>query len=282
MQDFDFVDETLDINLTQSYCLSIQLSLNGLSFCILDPVRNKYIALSHQNFENDLAFDDLLNTIENIFKKDDLLGHSYKNTKLIWLSNKNTLIPDSYFNKGNLKKYFEFNQKLDDLDELHFKKLKYIDAYSVYVIPNQITNIFIKQFPKLSFYNQQVPFIDHALFKYHSESKKVFVNVNDEFIDMSITESGKLLLYNNFMYKTEMDIIYFIMYVFDRFNLNTENTELILSGFIDKKTSIYSKLKGFISHLKFDKPPEDFSYSYTFNKIPPQSFTTLFNLHLCE
>lgn len=282
MQDFAFVNETLDINLTQSYYLSIQVNLNGLSFCILDPVRNKYIALSHQNFENDLAFDDLLNTIENIVKKDNLLSHSYKSIKFIWLSNKNTFIPSSYFNKENLKKYFEFNQKLDDLDEIHFKELKYVDAYSVFVIPYQIANIFIKQFPDLNFYNQQIPFIEHALFKYHSESKKVFVNVNDEFIDLSITESGKLLLYNNFMYKTELDMIYFIMYVFDQFNLNTENTELILSGFIDKKTSIYSKLKGFISHLKFDKLPEDFSYSYTFNQVPPQSFTTLFNLHLCE
>lgn len=282
MQNFAFVDETLDINITQSYYLSIQVSLNGLSFCILDPVRNKYIALSHQNFENDLAFDDLLNTIENIIKKDDLLSYSYKSTKLIWLSNKNTFIPNSYFNKKNLKKYFEFNQKLDDLDEIHFKELKYVDAYSIFIVPNQIANIFIKQFPDLNFYNQQIPFIEHTLFKYHSESKKVFVNVNDEFIDLSITENGKLLLYNNFVYKTESDMIYFIMYVFDQFNLNTENAELILSGFIDKKTSIYSKLKGFISHIKFDKLSEDFSYSYTFNQVPPQSFTNLFNLHLCE
>ena len=282
MQDFAFVDETLDINITQSYYLSIQVSLNGLSFCILDPVRNKYIALSHQNFENDLVFDDLLNTIENIIKKDDLLSRSYKSTKLIWLSNINTLIPDIYFKKENLKKYFEFNQKFDYLDEIHFKKLKYVDAYSVFIVPNQIANIFIKQFPDLNFYNQQIPFIEHALFKYHSELKKVFVNVNDEFIDLSITENGKLLLYNNFVCKAESDMIYFIMYVFDQFNLNTENTELILSGFIDKKTSIYSKLKGFISHIRFDKLPEDFSYSYTFNHVPPQSFTNLFNLHLCE
>lgn len=282
MQDFAFVDETLDINITQSYYLSIQVSLNGLSFCILDPVRNKYIALSHQNFETDLIFDDFLNTIKEYIEKNDLLNHTFKSTKLIWLTNKNTLIPNSFFKKENLKKYFEFNQKLDDLDEIHYKKLKYVDAYSIFIVPNQIANIFIKQFPDLNFYNQQMPFIEHTLFKYHSELKKVFVNINDEFIDMSITENGKLLFYNNFVYKTESDIIYFIMYVFDQFNLNTENTELILSGFIDKKTSIYSKLKGFISHMRFNKLSEDFSYSYTFNQVPPQSFTNLFNLHLCE
>ncbi|MFC2152327.1 DUF3822 family protein [Bacteroidota bacterium] len=282
MQDFAFVDETLDINITQSYYLSIQVSLDGLSFCILDPVREKYIAFSHKSFEKDLIFDDVLNTIEEYIKKNELLNHTYKSTKLIWLTSKNTLIPNSYFKKENLKKYFEFNQKLDDLDEIHYKKLKYVEANSVYVISSQIANIFIKKFSKISFYNQQIPFIEHALFKYHSESKKVFVNINDRFIDLMITENGKLLLYNNFAYKTEMDMIYYILYVFDHFKLDTQNTDLILSGLIDKKATTYAKLKEFINHIKFDKLPESFTYSYTFNQIPAHSFTNLFNLQLCE
>lgn len=282
MQDFAFVDETLDINLTQSYYLSIQVNLDGLSFCILDPVREKYIAFSHKNFEKDLIFDDYLNLVEKYIQSSDLLSYRYKNIKLIWLSGKNTLIPNSYFKEQNLKRYFEFNQKLEDLDEIHFNELRYVDAYSVYTIPTQLANIFIRQFSKIDFYNQQIPFIEQALFKYHSDSKKVFVHVNDKFIDICITENGKLLLYNNFSYKAEMDIIYFILYVYDQFNINTENTELIISGFIKKKDSLYQKLKEFIPHLKLDKLTDSFSYSYTFNKIPSHSFTNLFNLQLCE
>lgn len=282
MQDFAFSDETLDINLTKSYNLSIQVNLNGFSFCILDPVRKKHIVFSNINFEKELAFDDFLDFLEAYINNNALLNHSYKSIKLIWLSNKNTLIPCDYFNKENLKKYFEFNQKLDDLDEIHYNELNYVNAYSVYTIPYQIANIFIKQFPKLKFYNQQIPFIEQVLFKYHSETKKVFVNINNDFIDLCITENEKLLLYNNFSYKTELDIIYFIMYIFDQFELKTEDTELILSGFIDKKSLIYSKLKGFIRHLKFDKLPDDATYSYTFNKIPSHSFINLFNIHLCE
>ena len=72
------------------------------------------------------------------------------------------------------------------------------------------------------------------------------------------------------------------MNVFKQFDLNPENTELILSGLVDKKSSVYSNLKGFIGQLRFDKLSEDFSYSYTFNKVPAHSFTNLFNLQLCE
>lgn len=282
MQDFAFVDETLDINLTQSYYLSIQISLNGLSFCILDPVREKYIAFENINFPKDLILEDLLNYIEDYLDKHELLIHGFKATKLIWETNKNTLIPNSYFKTENLKMYFEFNQKLDDLDEIHYNELKYVDAYSVYIVPNQIANIFAKRFEKIQFYNQQIPFIEHSLFKHHSEAKKVLVNVNTDFIDLCITQNGKLLLYNNFHYENEMDMIYFILYTFDQFELDTQQTELILSGLIDPKSNSYSKLKSFIDHLKFEKLPEEFSYSYTFNKIPSYNFSNLFTLHLCE
>lgn len=282
MQNFAFVDETLDINLTQSYYLSIQVNLNGLSFCILDPVREKYIALHHTNFKRDLIFDDYLDELEKYIQATELLNQEFKAVKLIWLSDKNTLIPNSYFDKDKLKSYFEFNQKLDDLDEIHFTELKYVDAYSVFVLPNQVANIFSKQFKNISYYNQQIPFIDQALFKHHTDSKKVIVNINTEFIDICIIEDGKLLLYNNFVYKTESDLLYFILYVFDQFNLDTQHTELFLNGRIEKNSSLYNQLHKFIKQLKFDKLPGEFSYSYTFNKIQAHTFTNLFNLHNCE
>lgn len=282
MQDFAFVDETLDINLTQSYYLSIQVNLNGLSFCILDPVREKYIALHHTTFTNDLIFDDYLDELEKYIQNTELLNHKFKAVKLIWLSGKNTLIPNSYFDKDKLKSYFEFNQKLNDLDEIHYNELKYVDAYSVFVLPNQVANIFSKQFNTITYYNQQIPFIERSLYKHHSESKKVIVNINTDFIDICIIEDSKLLLYNNFVYKTETDILYFILYVFDQFNLDTQHTELFLNGLIEKNNSLLNQLHKFIKQLKFDKLPGEFSYSYTFNKIPAHTFTNLFNLHLCE
>jgi len=60
MQDFAFIDETLDKNLIHTYHLSIQADLNGLSFCILDPVTNKYIVLVHQAFKPNLLLDDIV------------------------------------------------------------------------------------------------------------------------------------------------------------------------------------------------------------------------------
>jgi len=249
---------------------------------LLDTVRNKFIVLQHTLIQTHTTFDDYLDNIEKLIESTDLFHHQYKKVKLVWISNKNTLIPSSLFNTDNLKKYFEFNQKLNDLDEIHYTELKYANAYSVFTIPNQIATIFTRLYSNISFYNQQTPAIENALFKYNSSDFKVIINVENEFFDLTITQKGKLLLYNNFIYKNEIDMIYYIMYSFEQLQINPESIDVVLSGILTKNSKEYIKLKEFIRHIRFEKHSEENSFSYTFNKIPSHHFTNLFNLNLCE
>ncbi|MDA3779420.1 MAG: DUF3822 family protein, partial [Bacteroidales bacterium] len=84
MQNFEYLDETLDPSLNQSYILSIQVSLSGFSFCILDKIRKKYIVIKHINIDEDLMQEDFLNTIENIIENDEQLNNnSFHSHKLI-------------------------------------------------------------------------------------------------------------------------------------------------------------------------------------------------------
>lgn len=282
MQNVAFVDETLDLNLTQSYHLSIQVGLNGLSFCILDPVRNKYIVLEHYNFKPHPLFDDYLNELENFLNNHTILNQSFKNVKLIWLSRKNTLIPDQLFNKNKLKPLIELTHSLDDLDEIHYKPLKYNDIVSTFIVPNLIAALFIKKYPQIAFYNQQIPFINHIIQKHHSEQTKGFVNIQQDFFEFAVIKNGQIQFCNNFKLTTAAEMAYFILYALEQNKLDIENIEIILSGMIQKDSEQYQTLNKFIKTIKFDSRPEDFTYSYTFNKIPHHTFTNLFNLIHCE
>jgi hypothetical protein len=282
MQNVAFVDETLDINLTQLYHLSIQSDLNGLSFCILDPVRNKYIVLEHYNFKPHLLFDDYLNELENYVNNHTILNQSFKKVKLIWLSRKNALIPDQFFNKNKLKTIIELTHSLDDLDEIHYKPLKYNDIVSTFIVPNLIAAFFIKKYPLITFYNQQIPFINHIIQKHHSEQTKGFVNIQPDFFEFVIIKNGQIQFCNNFKYTTAAEMAYFILYALEQNKLDKQNTEIIINGMIQKNSEQYQTLKKFIKTIKFDSRPEYFTYSYTFNKIPQHIFTNLFNVIHCE
>ena len=52
---FELLDETLDLNNTETYHLSIQVALDGFLFAILDPAGSKYLGLKKYSFEKMLA-----------------------------------------------------------------------------------------------------------------------------------------------------------------------------------------------------------------------------------
>ncbi len=282
MQDVFFIDETLDKNLTHTYHLSIQAGLNGLSFCILDPVTNKYIVLSHKSFEKNLPIEDITLFIVEYIESNEFLNKKYKSSRLIWISEKNIVIPDVLFSKDDLKKHFEFIHQLDELDEIHYNKLQQLNAYSVFAIPNLAANLFAKHFNGIRFYNQQQVLLDGIIGKSFLSKFKITVFVWSDFIDIAITEAHKLLLLNSFKFKSDIDIVYYVLLLFDQFNFNNENCDLTLSGFLEKNSKVYSQLQKYVKHIKFDHLPESFNYSYTFDKIPHHRFSNLFNLLNCE
>ena len=52
MPTLELFDETLDINSTGNYELSVQMSSSGFAFAILDSIRNKYVMIRSTDPEN--------------------------------------------------------------------------------------------------------------------------------------------------------------------------------------------------------------------------------------
>ena len=100
--------------------------MEGYSFCILDTIRNKYVAIKHSKFDSETTDENYLDRIKEVIRSDKHFNKRYKSSNFINITKKSTLIPDSYFDKKKLKTYFEFNHTLDDFEEIHFNQLKQV------------------------------------------------------------------------------------------------------------------------------------------------------------
>jgi len=283
MNKLAFLDETLDLNLTKTYHISIQASLNGFSFCVLDTVQNKYVALKHYPIRESLPTEDWVKEIERILKEDDFLNKDYNSVSFMEVSGKSTLIPAALFDKNNLKLYLEFNTYIDELDEIHFNKIDKTDVYNVFTTNTYLASSLKTHFPNLEFYHQTSSFLNHfgSLSKTNN-SQQIFINVNYDFIDIAVWGKSKLLLNTNMPYRKESEITYLILNVYQQLKLSRENTELKISGFINKNASVINDLKKYIRQVRFSKQSESFSYSYTFTPIEGHQFLNLLNLYKCE
>ena len=281
--DIVLIDETFDLNQTKNYHISIQAGLNGYSFSILDPQRNKYILLKHIPFLQEMSLSGLEEKVADIQGNDEFLTREYKSVYFSYQSPRYTLIPGPLFNKDNLRTYFEFNHVLEDLDEIHFNGFKNIDAYNLFVIPNELSKLAYRSFVDVRFFHQSTPLIEHGLMSHGGKSsrKTVVVNIYGNNVDVVVIQGDNLLLCNTFPWKDEKDLVYFILYVYEQLKLDGIETPLYLSGEISKSSPIYELLKSYIRKIGFEKRNDHFIYSYTFNEMDHHHFINLFNLKLC-
>lgn len=281
MHEFQYCDSSLDINKSDSYHLSIQAGVHGFSFSILDRYRNNYLALSHFPFENKPDFQYLPELIEEKLKGNDLLALNYDTVSCIITGNKSTLLPKSLFNKDHIRAYFEFNHEVEDLDELHINYLKYIDAYLIFSVYHEITSVLFRHYPKIKIFNQATPFIESTLVR-KSNEQQVSVSFQPDFFDIIYVRGRELILYNNFRYRHPQDVIYFILFVYDKLKLDPATVPVCLSGDIALQSVEAEIIRQFIRNVSFVRADKQFAYLFGFNKFPEHTFLNLLNLYHCE
>ena len=278
-----FIDETFDLNQTRNYHISIRAGLDGYSFSVLDPLRNKYILLKHFNFPPELTLSDLEDKICELNKNDEFLSREYKSAYFAYQSAKYTLIPAPLFKKDNLRKYFEFNHYLDDLDEIHYNRLRNIDAYNLFVIPSGVAGEMKKAFENIRYFHHVTPFIENGILQHGGKGtrRSVLINVHGKYAEIVVLQGDKMLLCNTFPWKSDEDLVFYILYVYEQLKLGGEDIPLIISGEMHKRSTTYDMLKGYIKNISFEKRNEQYLYSYTFNEIDQHWFNNLFNLRMC-
>jgi hypothetical protein len=281
MHDIRFLDEALDIHKTIAYHLSIQAGLDGFSFVIFDPTRNKFIALKYYGFAEEIAEYKYPDRLLDLLKKDEFLNKEYSSVHCIWNNSRTTLLPSALFEREKLKQYFEFNQILNDLDELHANHLKKLDAYLIFPIHHEIANIFIKQYPTVKFFNQSTPFIEYAMNQNTNSPGTVFINIQKKFFDILIIRNHSLILHNTFNFRFEQDMTYFIMNVYDKVVMDPALCPIYVSGIVEKNSALIGWIRKFIKTVNFSEPDNRYRYSHAFNKVPEHFFINLFNLYHC-
>ncbi len=285
MNEINLQDETLNINATASYALSMQAGLDGFSYCILDSTRNKFIAIRHipfsfEDFNSDVFSDKIISIIDT----DEYLCCKYKSVRFVFNTTMYTLVPEPIFDKEQMKLFLSFNHELNDSEVLHSNSIRNAEAYIVFSLLYSLVEAVYMRFPNSKLYHSSVPFIESNLnrFKLKGNKAKVIANVNSIYFDIIVLNSSGMQLYNSFYYKNADDLVYYIMYIYDQLKLNPEEADILLSGILTKNSEAYLKLKRFVRNIIFDKLNEQFQYSYIFNDVPSGMFTNIVNLHKCE
>jgi len=279
MLQFELLDETLDLNQTHKYHLSIQADLDEILFALLDTSSRKYLGLKHYTFSELQTENELYDQMEKLIREDPMLRSSYSSVVCMHPDRRSTFLPAALFNRDHLKSYFEFNHPLKDLDELHYNYIRHIDAYLVFPLYHEIANLCLRSWVNASFYHPVAVLLEELL----GTGNGLCVNLHfyGKHFDIIVNEAKQLKFHNNFIYRTEEDVLYFILFVFNRLGLDQESIPVYLSGKIDKFSGFPSLLRRYFGKLSFRHPPSEFIYPPAFDKLQQHIYLNLFKVYHC-
>lgn len=282
MQDISFTDKTFDSNQTLLYHLSIQISLDGFSYCILDIPKGKYVLL--KEYPLSVRRSGLLaGHIRDIVEKEEVLNREFKSVDILYSTSRFTLVPQAIYSEGAGKKFFNFNNITQKDDCIEKTLLTQAKAYCIYDMPENLKDFISEKFPKSKLYHHIFPLIQTALQQNRNTEgrKKIHINFFRDNFDIIVIEGSELLLYNNFNFKNEKDVIYYVMYIFDQLKLSPESSEVVFHGKLSTSNPHYTLLKKYVSKVSFSQLDSAYLYSYTFNKVPSHYYSSLFNVYKC-
>lgn len=280
MPSLELFDETLDINSTENYVLSVQAGINGFSFCILDTLRNKFVLIRHFEPDENKYFN--IEKLNEIITNDDFLTKKYKQIHIITPSPKFTLVPAPLYDPGKKDEYFTFNHLTDNNSIILSNNIPESDTFVIFSLTKSVNDLLTSSFPGVQYFHHIKPLLRHINYPGKNLSGKyIHVHIEREFFNLIVFDQNDLILCNSFNHRNISDILYYVLNVFKRLDIKQEET-IYFSGQTEKYDDLTSNISIYIRDIKFAEPTGNFSFSYVFNELELHRFLNLFTVINCE
>ncbi len=232
------------------YKLSIQVSLNGLSFCVADTLKNAILIGEHVNFGKELSPYEVQRELKDVLSEHNIHEMDISDVVVIHRNPLFSLVPKALFDKNELANYLKFNAKILATDLIAYDEIESHEMVNVYVPYMNINNFVFDLFGEFEFVHNGTVLLQSLLKSAGNTSEAVcYVNVGYRQMDMIILSKKQLHFYNSFNFYTKEDFIYYLLFTFEQLDLDPESIPLRLFGFIGEGDELYNICYEFVRNI---------------------------------
>ena len=270
----ELFDETLDINATENYDLTVEISEEGISLAVLDLLRGKYVMLRHYPLIN--HEESKINTLEGIIAGDDFLQRHYRKVIAVTPSPESTLVPSPLYDPALKDDYFRFNIPASESTNIFSNPLPFPGAVVLFTPMQGVTEILASHWPGLTPWHHTRPLLHHAFTTGRSsDDRYLHLHVEKSFVTIIIIEKRNLAFCNSYRCTTPGDAAYYLFNVFEKTGVRNNET-LHVSGAIEPYGEMHLSILNFTESVRFSTPSVRHSFSYVMNEIPMHRWLNLF------
>jgi len=260
-------------------CLVIELSDNLIQFCEIETKENTPLYICHYPIENN-NLHSLSEHLIIAIKHFQLSKKSYQHIYVNYFNKQFTLCPTAFHETKHNRTFLEFNVGTTD-DKIILTDDIHTDVKLIYAIDESLKSTLDLLYP-----NHQLKHTMTVLSKLMLQSEEltkenIILSVYSNHIEIAVKLDHKLVLVNQFDIKTQEDILYYILFILEQYQLNPLTAHITLAGNIDSTSILISSLKKYIKNIRLSQGHKKLKWSNVAGM--PQHFNyTLLNRIFCE
>ena len=278
------VGDHFDRLLANSYNLTILIRVSGLSYAVLDPVSNTYVAygdlsLDHPDIHYAAQEEYLLR--EDIFKFCFRKVNVTIDAPMRTVVPKDLRVPDEERN-ARLLSFAGYTIEKDSI--VLYDDVDLASCSVVYSIPK-----FLYFFIKTQFQNAKITHLYtselSALLLKRVEAdleSKMTVSMSSNIMSVIVITNGVLKLVSSYGYRNVNDVVYNVVNVLKQLQLEEKNTLISFGGDIaGRRDELFDVMCKFASNISLDTWPSYFVYDFG-KSCEDYNFAALFRVATCE
>lgn len=249
--------------------MSIQISLNGLSFCILNKTTLLVEFLKNKDFHKKLNPFEVLEQLKECLSMYPELHKRFESVMVIYQNELSSLVPEALFEESHAADYLKFNSKILDSDFISHDAIAANQSVNVYVPYMNINNFIFETFGTFEYKHASTILIETFLKREaSSEEDIIYLNINDHSFELVAIRNTQLVLYNSFEISSKEDLIYYVLFAIEQLQFDTETVQLKLMGRIEKGDAYFDTIFKYIRFVTFYMP--DFKFKFKPELEPAQ------------
>jgi hypothetical protein len=278
------VDQNFSPESDNKEILSIELLPGGFSFAILDASSFRYQVLMSGVVKGtgpELAGPSRLMAADPEIRS--LLDRAYLKTTIACFTPRLTLLPNEVFLKEDQESLHRFACNVPRDHTIRIDRLNNMQGFGVYSLPADLVKQLERSFPRHRLWHSGSVLIESTLATARLENwpGDVVLHVRRSIFEVLLLDRKRLVYYNTFRYSEFDDLMYFLFYVLEQFQLDPKTSWAILGGEIAMDSPEFRTLASYFGKVSFTARNDAYRYSAEFDHYPHHYFFNLLNLNFC-
>lgn len=268
----EIVEEHFSRQVTTLSDLSVLIGVDNLTFAITNAEQQLLFLREYPFIEKD-------DHLRDVFAQDDLLRLSYNRVRVAVMTPIFTLVPERLYNPVERRTYLQEIASLNYEMEIKADEIASASVRLVYGIKRHLQDDIQKELPSAKISHALTAFLSGLLARQNVPvASAVYLQVYSGWLVAVVMEGKNLLFANIFNYQSAKDFLYYVLLLFDQYNLVPEQTPVYIGGQLVENSEIYPLLQRYLRALHFLSAPEFLQMGTKFQQQPPHFYFNLLSI----